>query len=241
MGGSHTETESMDVLNPTQQRFLWKLAQQVMPQIGQGAEVYGGQIAPGVSALQQQGFDALSGMFGGDTGGALSAMLGGQSAYEVDPAARQRVYDAERALAMRQFQSEIAPMIEERYNAQGAGRSGGLEHALAQAGGDLSLGLGSLYSNLSYQDEQARRMGLESAAGRQGQGLGLWGSMVGQQLGAGQMQRGIAGEQLGEGYNKWLAAQPYANPWLTSFAPTILGTQTQTPVSETFGWGMGKG
>ena len=233
-GGSHTETSMMDTMSPTQQRLLWKLAKQVMPEIGEGAEVYGGQIAPGASDLQQQGFDALSGAFSGESGNALSQMLSGQSAYEVDPAARQQVYDAEKALAMRQFQSETMPMLEERYNAMGAGRSGGLEHAMSQAGGDLSLGLGSLYSNLGYQDEQSRRAGLEAGAQRQGQGLSLWGGITGQQLAGGEMQRGIAGEQLGEGYNKWLAAQPYANPWLTSFLPTLLGTQT--PVSETWGW-----
>ena len=239
MGGSHTDSSQMDVLSPEQKWFMSTLIRQVMPEIGEGAEVYGGQVAPGVSPLQQSGFDALSGAFSGESGAALSSMLGGQSAYEVDPAAREQLYGAEKALAMRQFQSEIAPMIEERYNAAGAGRSGGMEHALAQAGGDLSLGLGSLYADLGYQDEQARRMGLENAAMRQGQGLGLWGGITGNQLAGGEMQRGVEGEQLGEGYNKWLAAQPYSNPWLTSFAPTILGTQVQTPVSETWGWGKG--
>ena len=239
MGGTHTDTSKMDVLTGEQQQVLNQLISYVMPQIGQGAETYGGQIAPGASDLQQQGFDALSGMFGGETGGALSAMLSGQSAYEVDPAARQQVYDAEKAMAMNQFQSETAPMLEERYNAMGAGRSGGLQHAMAQAGGDLSLGLGSMYSQLGYQDEESRRMGLESAAQRQGQGLGMWGGLNQQQLAGGEMQRGIEGEQLGEGYNQWLASQPYSNPWVTSYMPTILGTQVNTPVSETWGWGKG--
>jgi hypothetical protein len=236
-GGSKSETSKQGTLTWFQKDLLEKLYNQVAPQVGQGAETYGGQIAPDASALQQQGFDALSSMFSGESGAALSQMLSGDSAFQIDPAARQQVYDSEKAMAMRQFQSETMPMLEERYNAMGAGRSGGLQHAGAQAGADLSLGLGSLYSQLGYQDEQARRMGLESAAQRQGQGLSLWGQGVGQQLAGGQMQRNIQGEQLGEGYNQWLASQPYSNPWLTSFAPTVLGTQAFTPVTETTSWG----
>lgn len=223
-GGSQS-MQSMQALTKEQQELLKSVIGYIMPQVGQGIEGYSGQIVPGTSDLQQQGFDALSGMFSGESGNALSSLLSGQSAYEIDPAARTQVYDAEKALAMRQFQSETMPMLEERYNAMGAGRSGGLEHAMSQAGSDLSLGLGSMYSQLGYQDEQARRMGLEAGAQRQGQGLSLWGGMTGQQLAGGQMQRGIEGQQLGEDYNSWLSQQPYMNPYLTQWAPMAFGVQ----------------
>lgn len=237
MNMSKTEGGTVGMLTDEQSRLLDEIIGQIRPQVGQGVAQYGGQIVPGVSGLQQQGFDQLAGAFGGQTGDALSRMLSGQSAYEVDPAAREKVYGAERALQMGELQ-DTWRMLEERANFAGAGRSGGLEQAMAQAGADTQLGLSSLYAGLGYQDEQARRAGLESAAGRQGQGLGMWGGLVGQQLGAGQMERGIMGEQLGEGYNRWLASQPYMNPYLTQWAPMAFGVQSEAPVQEGYGFGV---
>jgi hypothetical protein len=75
-------------------------------------------------------------------------------------------------------------------------------------------------------------MGLENAAQRQLGGLGAQQGMLQMLLGGGGTQRNIVGQQNAEGYNKWLAAQPYANPMVSAYLPTILGTQTQTPVQE---------
>ena len=228
-GSTNTTVESM--LTGEQRILLHKIIGQIMPQVGEGIEAYGGQITPGISSLMQQGLDQLGGAFSGESGGALSQMLSGESAYQVDPAAREKLYASQKAMGMRQFQSEIMPMLEERY-AAGGGRSGGLEHAMGQAGGDLSLGLNTMYAGLGYQDEQARRMGLESAAGRQGQGLGLWGNMAGGQIAGGELTRNIEGQQLGEQYNTWLAQQPYMNPYLTQWAPMAFGVQPYALGSE---------
>ena len=234
--GSRTTSKMKDILTPEQMQALSGIIDQLLPQIGQPGEVYQGQIAPGVSPLQQQGFDMLGSMFGGQSGNALSNMLSGQSAYQVDPAARDKLYGAEQASQMSQLQDTFK-MIEERANMSGAGRSGSLQRSLGRAAGETQLGLGQFYGGLSYQDEQARRMGLESAAQRQVGGLGAQQGMLQMLLGGGDMQRNIAGQQNAEGYNKWMAAQPWANPTVAAFLPTVLGTQTQTPVQES--WRVG--
>ena len=136
-GGGKSNSKLMNMITPEQRELLSGVIGQIMPQLGQGVETYGGQITPGTSPLMQQGFNALSGAFGGESGGALSQMLSGQSSYEVDPAARQQVYDAEKAAAMNTFRKDVMPTINEAY--QGAGRSGGLESALAGAGGEVEL------------------------------------------------------------------------------------------------------
>jgi hypothetical protein len=230
-GFTKSDTSLENILSPEQNQVLRALVAQVLPQIGQAGEVYQGQIAPGASPLQQQGFDMLGGMFGGQSGNALANMLSGQSAYQVDPAARDKLYGAEKASQMSQLQDTFK-MIEERANMSGAGRSGGLQHSLGQAAAQTQLGLGQFYGGLSYKDEQERRMGLENAAQRQLGGLGAQQGMLQMLLGGGQTQRNIMGQQNAEGYNKWLAAQPYANPMVSAYLPTILGTQTQTPVQE---------
>jgi hypothetical protein len=217
----------VDLLTDEQKEFFSGLINQVLPQIGQSAPVYPGEIAPGASPLQQQAFSTLGGAFQGESGAAISRLLSG------DPAVSDDLYAAEKSSQMSQLQDTFK-MIEERANfAGGTGRSGGLQRSMTQAAGDTHLGLGRFQSGLSYA-------GGEAAAQRQVAGLGAYGSLIGAQLGAGQMQRNIAGQQNAEGYNKWLAAQPYSNPWL-GFSPQILGTQTKTPVVTTTGGGVFSG
>lgn len=226
MGGSKTESEMKGTLSPEQRQLLAAIVAQVIPEVGQAAEVYGGQIAPGVSPLQSQLFSELGGIAPGQATAGLSSLLSGTT----DPTARQAAYAGARAEAEQNLRQQL-PYLEERYNAAGAGRSGGLEHALAQAAGQMETGLGSLQSQLLYSEELAAR-------DRQLQGLGLWGGLT---SGAGGTQRAITGEQLGEGYNRWLAAQPYSNPWVMSYTPLIMGTQTSAPATRGFSWGIGGG
>lgn len=234
--GTHSSTENQSILSGDQKNFLRALVAQIMPEIGQAGEVYAGQIAPDASPLQQEAFASLSNIFGGQSGQALNQLLSGQPAYEVDPAARQQLYQAEMASQMGQLDDTWA-RLEERANFDGgSGRSGGLNRSMTQAAADTHLGLGRFYGGLGYQDEQARRMAAQQGVQNQAIGLQAQNQMLGAQLGAGQMQRGIEGQQYAEAYNKWLAGRPENNPWL-GFTPQVLGTQTTTPVSETWGWG----
>jgi hypothetical protein len=122
-------------------------------------------------------------------------------------------------------------MLEERANAGSGGRSGGLNQAMTQATADTQQGLGRFYGGLARQDEQL-------ASNRQIAGLGAWQQMIQGQLGGGQMQRGITGQQNAEAYNKWKAAQPYGNPTVQAYLPSILGTQAMMPTTKSWGAGI---
>lgn len=223
-GGSQTET----VLTDEQRRVLNEISRLVLGEIGQPGDVYPGQIVPGASDLQQQGFGHLSSYLGSD---ALQSMLSGQPAWTPDPAARGRVYDAAEATAMNQLQSRMLPLLEERFNAMGAGRSGGLQQSMTNTAGDVTLGLGQLRAGLEYQDETARRGAMENAANRQGAGLGMYGQGIQNLMAGGQTQRNIQGQQFGEQFGKWMSGLPEYNPML-GLLPQVLGTQAMTSVNN---------
>ncbi len=211
-----------NILTPEQNELLQALIGEVLPEIGQAGPVFGGQIAPDPSQLQQQAFGNLGGGgLGGEAQSAISRLLGGT----IDTEARDRLVAAQQSSSQAQLQDTFK-LIEERANASGAGRSGSLNQALAQAAGATQMGLDRFQAGLTFQQEQ-------EAANRQLGGLGAFQSFSGAQLGAGGVQRNIAGQQASEAFNKWLAGQPFANPTVAAFLPTALGTQAQTPVEKT--------
>jgi hypothetical protein len=253
MSASGSKSELAASLTPGQSALLEQLTGLLGEQLGQGVEAYPGELSPEASELQQLGFQqaAQDPAQLGEFQSAISRLLGGgdRAAFEVDPEARRKVYEAQTAQAGRQFQTQTIPQLMEFYNARGLGRSGGLERALAGAGGELALRGQELQANLEYQDEQARRGALESGANRQLQSrtAGAQGFLGGQAadqtrlqalLGAGGVQRDIAGQGLQADYQKWMQAQPYGNPWL-QFLPQALGTAAFTPVSSAWGVGLG--
>lgn len=169
----------------------------------------------GLSGLGQQGFGIagqqlgqfdpnLGGQFLGQAGGALSQGLQG-----LDP---QRILDAlepGRRLALNTFQQDTVPFLAEKFGAS-SGASGAFNKALAEAGGNLSLGLGAQAGQflgqgaLNAPGVQFQGAGLAGNLAQlpgqlAGQGLGLAGqsgNLLSQLLNAGGVQRGITGEQL---------------------------------------------
>jgi hypothetical protein len=230
MGGSSTNTKMKSILTPEQSKFLNQMISTLSMEWGQHGPVYGGQIAPDASPLQQQAFSSLG---GGEAASAISQLLSGDPAFQIDPEAREKLYGAEKASQMGQL-TDTWKQLEERANFDGgSGRSGGLNRSMTQAAADTHIGLGRFYGGLSYADETARRAAAESAAQRQVAGM----QATGLQLAAGGQQRDIAGQQAGEAYNKWLSGQWSSNPAL-GFIPQILGTQVKTPTEDSWGFGM---
>ena len=238
-----------EMLNPEQLAYRNSLLQQFTP--GQSFTPYSGQIAPGASQLQQQAF-GLGGQIGpgstmfGDQYGAMQQAMSGQPAFEIDPAARQSVYDAERNVAMNEF-NDIGRGIAEQYNMGGLGRSGGFNRSLSRAGGLLSDQLSARYSGLAYQDEQDRRASMENAANRSMTAAGQMNTMQQNDLtmmaNLGGQQRQIQGEQNQEEYNKWLSSQPEFHPWLNYMGQALAPTQAVIQESGSSGLlgGLGGG
>jgi len=189
-------------------------------QLGQGVDAYQGVLAPGASDLQQQAFSQFGGTpeNQGAFQGVIANLLGGGG---YDPAKRAEVYKAQTDRSQREFMNQTIPQLMERFNAQGLGRSGGLERELAIAGGELGLRNRELNSMMELED-QARR--------QQSQGLGLQGFLGGQAsqqtglqnlLAAGGQQRGIAQDQAQAEYGRWEQGQAQNNPWLQLLGPAM--------------------
>lgn len=245
-GGQSQKVGQYATLTTWQRKLLKDLTRQIDP--GESAEVYGGEISPGATGAQEAAF-GMADAIGGDgrasrqnaTESAVLSLLSGDAAFDIDPTARKNLYEAERAEELRRYQEEVLPAMSRAFGGRGLARSGGLERSMRLSGERLGEDLYRRNTELLYQDENARRTELAAARDRQALGVSADGQArandaldIQTLLQAGGTDRAIQAQGNQESYNKWLAAQPYYNPWL-GFLPAALGTQTSTPVvkSET--------
>lgn len=164
-----------------------------------------GQQGFGIAGQQLGQFDPnLGGQFLGQAGGALTQGLQG-----LDPQRILSALEPGRQLALNTFEQDIVPFLGERFGAT-SGASGALNKALAEAGANLSLGLGAqaapFLGQAALQAPGQQFQGANIAGNLAqlpgqlaGQGLGLAGqsgNLFSQLLGAGGIQRGITSEGL---------------------------------------------
>lgn len=153
-----------------------------------------------------------------------------------DPTQVTERFKPVREFATETFMQDLVPQIMERFASQGATRSGALNRTLGREAGRLSMGLSAQMA--PYMQQAA-----EAHAGRQAgaipqafvlptdvlnrvlRGVGQMPMSIMQAgMGAGGIQRGIAGEELGAEQQIYQEGQPWQNPWM-QFLPTALGTQ----------------
>jgi len=267
-GGGGGDVSQVSTLTPGQYNLLEKLTKTLLPQINQGITPYSGQRVPGVSGLQQQGFDIFRGYMplAGEGQTALSEafsrynpdaagqfqQMGADALARVtkdfDPENITNALEPARQLGLQSFREDIVPYLTEHYAAGGDIKSSGaMNRALANAAKDFSLGFSAnaapyyiqgyennLNRNLSAVPE-AYRMGMMptdvlnqviSGPGSYGTNLATMG------IGAGGIERGIEGEQLGARQQYWTEAQPWMNPYLQQYLPAALGTQATENIYE---------
>lgn len=223
--------KQISTLTDQQRAILDSLTGQIAGQVGQGITPYGGQIAAGVSPLQQQAFD-MAGAFGSTPeamarGGALQQIMAGTPAFQASPQEYERAYaQGVEAPALAQWNRDIIPQILHQYGS--GGTAGAVYDMLGRSGADLATNLAGQRAQYRLQGLHDQQGALEAAAGRRLAGIEASGReslmplAVTSQMG--DVQRGITQDQLGEDYLKWSSAQPYNNPWLGFLAPA-LGTQ----------------
>jgi len=215
------------MLTREQQELLNKLIGVVIPQIGQGVKAYPGQMVAGPSALQTQGFDLTSQLFGsGGTGqDVLGKIIAGPGGGAYDPESATRFWETSvKAPAIKSWQEEILPAVKESFIGLNAGRSGAANRAIAKSGEDLMSSLSASLGDILYKGEQSQLDRLQNIPG-------LASILTQPLMSGGGVQRGIESQQLMEPYQKWQAEQGYANPWL-SFISQILGTQAVQPIVQ---------
>lgn len=235
-----------------QRELLDALTSLLVPQVGQGVTPFQGT-RPGevpFGPLQQQAL-GLAGGFGPGISAGLSAFgqfdpsqgqgfldqaQGAvQQGLAFDPT--QNILDALRPgqqLAQRNFERNTVPFLAERFGAT-SGASGSLNRALAEAGVDLSLGLGAQAApflgqaalnqpGIQFQGANLFSQLSQGPGALAQQGLQLGSQGLGQLAGLGGLQQGLPIGQARAEQARFTEAQPFANPFLAQFGPLALGT-----------------
>ncbi len=236
--GDSSSTDRVSLLTRPQKGLLKGLSSQVAGEIGQGAEIFGGQTVAGTPTSLQTGFDQIAGF--GEPAGAfgqtsLKTLNQGSNTLQdlmksFDPQATTNFFNQSVAApAIRNFQRNIVPGISERFAGKNALKSGAFGQSLATAGADLTSDLSAQLGALLFNTENAtndRRLSATQTAGHQ--------ALLPQQIlsalfGSGGVERGIEQEGLTDDQRRFDQTQPFANPAL-QFLGTILGTQAFQPV-----------
>ncbi len=178
-GGGDTDVKYIDPWQGTGMREIYKqLNEWIGPQIGQGVTPYSGQIVPGASNLQEQGFGAAGGLTPLATGGmdvlsqALSQYdptqggqfmeMGQQGLSDImqpfDPTSTQEAWSANMRPAFNMWRDEVVPAIQEKGVAMtGTGDAGGIGREISRSGKDLATNWSAILSNALYGGEQAHK------------------------------------------------------------------------------------
>lgn len=272
-GGQDMSIQQVPILTPEQKKLQEKWTNLQLEQLGQGVPSYPNQMYAGLSPLQQQGIGYYGGLvpvaqagtnifqnalntynpqagqnYLNQGSGALNTMLA-----DYNPAADQEYWQKSFVNpAMRNWQQNIVPQIQERYAGNNAGSSGAMNRAIANSGVDLSTNLNAQLGNLMYQGRNAQlgrqQTGINQAlaysvmpgqltkqAGKIG-GMGM--DTMANVMNAGNLQQTSSQNQLNEEYQKWLQSQPYTNPWLGytnyGFTPAFENVGTVNQSSPSF-------
>jgi hypothetical protein len=213
-----------------QESLLNQLTGMISGQVGKGVEAYPGQVVPGATGTQQNTFDLAQLITGGqyqpvqDSQGALSQMFQPFDPTSAQQYWQQGVVDP----AMQLWERDILPAVQERFISNNAGSSGAANRAIARSGEELTTNLSGQLANLLYSGQQShlgRQVDASNTLMNQLTGITGIGTT------AGGAERDIMSQLLGEDYQKWLATQPYNNPWL-NMVPQALGAQAFEPIVQ---------
>jgi hypothetical protein len=266
LGGNNdgSSVENVPTLTGEQSDLLKSLNDLLGGQLGQGVTPYQGTRVAPLSSLQTMGLGMAGGLGGGLGSGIdmfsqgmkglgdISGMapqflrqaegLLGKATQNFDPSQIMNALKPGFDLAQNVFQNDTTPFLQERLGATSKS-SGSLNKALAEAGGNMSLGMSAQaapYLASGYENQLNRQMqGAGVASGMAGMPADLMNSM-------GSFGSGLLGNLSGmanmggmeQNYNQQVAAaeqakfnegQGFNNPWLNFLSPA-LNTSAFTPV-----------
>lgn len=199
-----------------------------------GLQQAGFDVAQGLTPIASGGQQYFGGMLGQADPSAPGRAMGMAETglqdvmQSFDPSTVTEGLQPGKELALDTYFRDIIPALKEQYVAgAGTADTGALDRAMAREGGRLSLGLGAQAYPYLYGGQQAQlgrqqqgvgqAMNLAqlpgSVLGQAGQVGGMGTDLLSQALNIGGVQRGIAGEQMGEEAGKWQFQQPWASPW----------------------------
>ena len=236
-GSSKTKVKVIDPYAGTGIREMYQQLNQMFTPLSQGLTPYGdGQIVPGASPLQQQGFSAAQGLtplatagqeyFGGALGqadpGAPQRYMGQaeqglqQQMQPFDPTMAMQAMEPARQLGLQSYKEDVVPWIMERYGpAMGAKESGAMGRELARGGERLGLGVSAQLAPYLYAGKQAQ-LGRQANIPSQYMNLaGLPGQVLGQAGQIGGMGANLLGQQMNiGGMQRGITAEQMQEPYM---------------------------
>jgi len=224
-GGSAPQNKPTSTLTPQQQKLLSRLNKKLSGQLGQPGQVYQGERVPGVTPLYGEAFQGASDInrqiqqYAGEGATAL-----GQSTQQFDPSNIMAALQPSRDLAQQFFQNTVMPGVYGQAGAAGAARSSGASSILAREGTNLASQLGAQAAQPLIQGYENQQNRLFNAPNQYGELAGMLTGANQNLLQAAGQQRGIAGEQLVAGRQRFMEADPWRNVALNYLSPA-LGTQ----------------
>lgn len=216
------------VMNRDTRKLIGNLSNKLRKQLGQGAEVYSGQITPDSNTNIEAALAGAEGLLYQDPQiqVGLSQLLAG-------PGDQQAVMDYYKSSVLDPATLAFNDQIQQIGDTYGNtwGTSGAFPRMAADATARFGTGIGGVLGELVYNDRNAALdrigMGVEGSILNQQNQAG----MLGQVLGMGDYQRGMQGEQNAEDYGKWLSGQDYNNPWLGFLGTALSTAQPSAPKS----------
>lgn len=239
-GGSSSKIRAIDTRTAEQKDVSKLFGPYFASRFGRRMAPFKGERVAGISGIEGQGLENLSGMLTADRAplfgraeAALTPGLEGAPSTEIRPELteeffRKSIYDP----ALKNLREDIIPEIESQFagNFFSSARAG----ATSEAVGDFGEQQASILAELQYADEQARRGLAESAAGRQltasGQAVGL--GALEEQIGMGRIEasqtfgslpRRLQQARLDAEFNEWIRTLPEYSPVIEQ-ALRFLGT-----------------
>ena len=231
--GGDTDITTYDPYEGTGVRELYKqLAGQLSSQIGKGVTPYPGQIVPGASSLQQQGFGLAQGLgpmatgagqFFGDTLGQVDPGMTGRAMgtaeqtlqnvlQPFDPKMLIESLEPARKFGMDVYKQDVMPAIAEKYFSGGEGGAGYRE--LARGGERLSSGLAAQLASYIYPASEAQKGREQIGVGQAMQMAGMPGQIAGQAGQVGGMGTDILSQMLNiGGQQRDITAQQMQEPY----------------------------
>lgn len=210
------------IANPATAKLTRRLSNILVNQIGDGAEVYGGDLVAGSNANIENALGGASGLLYQDPqiqAGLAQLLAGPGDGQAVRDYYQSSVLDP----ATLAFQDQLQQIGDTYGNTWGT--SGAFPKMAADATARFGTGIGSVLGELVYNDRNASldriSQGVSGSIANQQNQAG----MLNQVLGMGDYERGMLGEENQANYSKWLSGQDYNNPWL-GFLGTALSTAT---------------
>lgn len=206
--------KSSSSLNDQQTQLLQALLPHYLKGMESGVTPYAGKLnAPYKNPFQQGEYNALG------------SYLSGKPSYDLsDQTLKDKYEKGVVAPGMATYQREVVPRLNEAF-ANVGGISSRLGTAKQQTLEGMQTNWQANLANMLYGNEQARAGLAESAAGRQGQGIGMAEGMAASRY-------GYAQAPLQAAYSEFLRTSPQNNPYF-GLATQALGipmiTQQSTP------------